>query len=283
MVVAEARKPLAESSKPLIVLQIGDFALGLRSRYYDPEIGRFNSLDLFAGLAIDPQSLHKYNYAESDPVNNIDPAGMWSISGTLSSIRAGLTISINSARNAFAALRSTQAFARAANFGMRIRQFFWDPRKFSKISRRYWAPRGGAAGRSLHHWLLPQRAAWVPQGLRNAGFNLLNMPKVLNGPLGLNQWMGFALRWGGRRMVVAVAVENGIRVAIPLAAYTSYRAGAYVGNEIADELYELEGGVEAVPLDLSDAQIREIEESATRMLEQLENASPSDEIQPTLP
>ena len=258
----------------------------MRPRYRDPSTGRFLTLDPFAGDTQDPLSLHKYNYGEADPVNNIDPSGLFSISGTLSSIRTGLTISANSARSAFTALRATQAFARAANFGMRIRQFFWNPRKFTTISRRYWAARGGAAGHSLHHWLIPQSAKWVPQGLRNAGFNLLNMPRIINTPLGgLNQWMGFAMRWGGRRMVVAVMVDSGIKVAIPLAAYGSYQAGKYVGSEIADEIFDIDGenNVQAVPLDLSEAEIRELQSSAERMLEQLEAASSGDEIQQTLP
>ena len=44
---------------------------------------------------------------------------------------------------------------------------------------------GGLAqkGQSLHHWLVSQRAGWVPQGLRNAAFNYL--PISAN----LNSWM----------------------------------------------------------------------------------------------
>jgi RHS repeat-associated protein len=47
----------------------------LRARYYDQNTGRFNALDPFAGNHEDPQSLHKYNYCHSDPVNGIDPSG----------------------------------------------------------------------------------------------------------------------------------------------------------------------------------------------------------------
>jgi RHS repeat-associated protein len=51
----------------------------LRARYYDPSNGRFNQIDSFKGNNDDPQSLHKYEYAHNDPVNNSDPLGQWTI------------------------------------------------------------------------------------------------------------------------------------------------------------------------------------------------------------
>ena len=47
----------------------------LRARYYDQDNGRFNRLDPFNGNCEDPQSLHKYVYCHSDPVNGVDPTG----------------------------------------------------------------------------------------------------------------------------------------------------------------------------------------------------------------
>jgi RHS repeat-associated protein len=47
----------------------------LRARYYNPNNGRFNRLDPFAGNNFDPQSLHKYGYAHGDPINGSDPSG----------------------------------------------------------------------------------------------------------------------------------------------------------------------------------------------------------------
>jgi len=55
----------------------------LRARYYNPESGRFLSMDSFDGVAQDPITLHKYLYANGDPVNMIDPTGYFSI-GSLS-------------------------------------------------------------------------------------------------------------------------------------------------------------------------------------------------------
>jgi RHS repeat-associated protein len=47
----------------------------LRARFYDPSNGRFTARDTFAGNNFDPQSLHKYLYAQADPVNRVDPSG----------------------------------------------------------------------------------------------------------------------------------------------------------------------------------------------------------------
>src|SRR5262249_13657603 len=57
---------LAASQAATSVLFSGelfDFRIGqqyLRARWYDATTGRFNDLDPFAGLAEEPQSLHKY-------------------------------------------------------------------------------------------------------------------------------------------------------------------------------------------------------------------------------
>src|ERR1035438_5862530 len=48
----------------------------LRARYYNPATGRFLSRDPLDGNTIDPTSLHKYLYANGDPVNGIDPRGL---------------------------------------------------------------------------------------------------------------------------------------------------------------------------------------------------------------
>ena len=57
----------------------------LRARYYNPANGRFNRMDPFAGNNQDPQSLHKYLYANCSPTMNVDPSGNLSV---------GLTITI---------------------------------------------------------------------------------------------------------------------------------------------------------------------------------------------
>ncbi len=47
----------------------------LRARYYNPQTGRFMSRDPKDGKTTDPRSLHKYLYADGDPINGFDPTG----------------------------------------------------------------------------------------------------------------------------------------------------------------------------------------------------------------
>ena len=47
----------------------------LRARYMDTSTGRFISQDSYAGSISDPVSLHKYLYANSNPVTYSDPSG----------------------------------------------------------------------------------------------------------------------------------------------------------------------------------------------------------------
>ena len=54
----------------------------LRARYMDTNTGRFISQDSYAGSTADPISLHKYLYANSNPVSNSDPSGYSTLTGT---------------------------------------------------------------------------------------------------------------------------------------------------------------------------------------------------------
>lgn len=47
-----------------------------RARWMDPGAGRFVSMDAFPGLEFEPGTLHKYLYAEQDPLNRVDPTGL---------------------------------------------------------------------------------------------------------------------------------------------------------------------------------------------------------------
>jgi RHS repeat-associated protein len=48
----------------------------LRSRYYQPDMGRFISKDIWPGNPSQPGSLNKWVYVENDPVNGVDPLGL---------------------------------------------------------------------------------------------------------------------------------------------------------------------------------------------------------------
>jgi RHS repeat-associated protein/uncharacterized repeat protein (TIGR01451 family) len=48
----------------------------LRARHYNADRGRFVSMDPYPGDIDDPASLHKYLYANADPINFVDPSGL---------------------------------------------------------------------------------------------------------------------------------------------------------------------------------------------------------------
>lgn len=56
------------------------------ARYYDPNIGRFNSPDP-SGMEKNP-----YLYAEGDPVNRIDPTGLWTGWDTVATVMTGVAL-----------------------------------------------------------------------------------------------------------------------------------------------------------------------------------------------
>jgi RHS repeat-associated protein len=59
----------------------------LRARWMQPRTGRFITADSYEGEDDDPPSLHKYGYAEADPVLLLDPTGLSSTEkGLLSQI-----------------------------------------------------------------------------------------------------------------------------------------------------------------------------------------------------
>jgi len=64
----------------------------LRARYYDPANGRFNQRDAFAGNHDDPQSLHKYAYANCEPIERSDPSGNLSVIELIITVAIGLIL-----------------------------------------------------------------------------------------------------------------------------------------------------------------------------------------------
>ena len=51
----------------------------LRARYMDPVTGTFTSMDTYGGSLTDPMSLHKYLFANANPVMNSDPSGHFTL------------------------------------------------------------------------------------------------------------------------------------------------------------------------------------------------------------
>lgn len=74
-------------------------------------------------------------------------------------------------------------------------------------------------------------------------------------------------------MVVAVLVDYGVRVLIPVTAYASYHVGKWLGNELAEETIELADGASATPLKLTPTEEAEMQDDAGRaFLKELDNA-----------
>ncbi|WP_420795533.1 RHS repeat-associated core domain-containing protein [Desulforamulus aeronauticus] len=66
----------------------------LRSRYYDPTIGRFISRDSYEGDINNPLSLNLYTYVENDPLSYVDPSGH-SLIGVVIGLPMDITITDN--------------------------------------------------------------------------------------------------------------------------------------------------------------------------------------------
>ena len=100
----------------------------LRARQMNPATGRFWSMDSYEGIPFDPPSLHKYLYANADPVNNIDPTGHFSL-GELNVTLGNIAVV---AANTFA--RLVPAFQHVA-----LRFAYWVFANQAKIELGYYA------------------------------------------------------------------------------------------------------------------------------------------------
>jgi RHS repeat-associated protein len=63
-----------------------------RARYLNTWTGRFWTQDSYEGASSDPQSLHKYLYANDNPANLFDPSGSFSVGETMQTVSLGLII-----------------------------------------------------------------------------------------------------------------------------------------------------------------------------------------------
>lgn len=78
----EVRNEGAIANKYLFAGEQFDSGLGdyyLRDRYYESSAGRFTRRDTYEGSIGEPLTLHKYSYANNNPVNFIDPTGFFTV------------------------------------------------------------------------------------------------------------------------------------------------------------------------------------------------------------
>jgi RHS repeat-associated protein len=70
-----------------------------RARYYDPESGRFTKRDDYEGQTSNPTSLHKYIYANGNPINFNDPSGLFTIGEAVAALAIIDTLTIHAILN----------------------------------------------------------------------------------------------------------------------------------------------------------------------------------------
>jgi RHS repeat-associated protein len=66
--------------------------INLRDRQYNPGVGRFLTIDPLAGDPREPMTLNRYLYANSDPVNMLDPTGRLAMAEYMAILDATNTI-----------------------------------------------------------------------------------------------------------------------------------------------------------------------------------------------
>lgn len=77
-VLAETQNPTGESETLFTGQRYQETAnlYDFRARWYDPETGRFLSVDPIIQFPTDPQTHNAYGYVRNNPLNNVDPDGL---------------------------------------------------------------------------------------------------------------------------------------------------------------------------------------------------------------
>jgi len=205
------------------------------ARDYDASTGRWTAKDPL-GFGGDDTNL--YAYVAGDPINSIDPSGLYSwwnfmndatnsaaafgdtlSFGASSGIRdmLGISDAVDKCSGAYSGGElAGNAFSLgfgAAHLGRnllaqggKLGRMAYDPRSWGRVRSQWSKATGGLKpkGQHLHHWLFPQRWAAVPPGIRNAGFNYLPLSA------GFNSWMNgstmtrSAAEWGFKAMGLSI-------------------------------------------------------------------------------
>jgi RHS repeat-associated protein len=100
-----------------------DSATGLdyvRARYLNTETGRFQSRDSFQFALSTPITLHRYLYANLNPVTNVDPSGLYTINDGTSAAAINGTLNAVKIQRFFAIRDRLQLVLALANFSFGV-------------------------------------------------------------------------------------------------------------------------------------------------------------------
>ncbi len=222
-------------------------------RDYNPSTGRYLQSDPI-GLA---GGINIYGYVHQNPIMLTDPTGQFACGGVcIAAIAGGIMAGLDYLYQTQVEGKSNECVnwwevgawglsgtgigivARSALFhgglGTAIRRFFWDPRKWNQVGRKYWDARGGAGMSSIDHYIFAHasavyRGGSLPAGLVNAGFNLVRMPIAMNSYLG-----GIGVSGGMGSQILLNTARFGASAFVGLTALTG-AAGGYMVGTLAQE------------------------------------------------
>lgn len=149
----------------------------LRARWYDAASGRFNRVDPFAGSPSDPQSLHKYLYAHSNPITHVDPSGLFV--GRFATAKAFITTLILNLATTYSAI--IIGTANAVNSRTTAPDGF-------VLNLGYGGQASGFAGGVIVSILFLPRVTLVPQVFITAEAGIAPLSRIRN-------WRGHGVTW----------------------------------------------------------------------------------------
>lgn len=95
----------------------------LRARYLNPSTGRFVSRDSFEGFQNNPFSLHRYLYANANPINKIDPSGNFSVGSVMAGISVQTVLTTLAVANLLQTTAASLGGASIRVFGLPAREW----------------------------------------------------------------------------------------------------------------------------------------------------------------
>ena len=182
-------------------------------RYYDPAVGRYIQVDPVGLLA----GSNLYAYLNGDPLNLIDPYGLWSwgdplpdglvngAAGFGDTVSMGLTSVIRDLSGTNGVVdkcSDAYGYGQAAGVGVSlsfgaahlgknawaqgsVKHLFSDRRTWNAVQKKYSRSVGGYKGKyELHHWFDPRSGGGSGIPGSNAGWNYLPISRGLNNAMG---------------------------------------------------------------------------------------------------